>query len=58
LADDFAFCHRARQCGYRIMADTSIRLWHLGSRAFSWEEAGCPTRRYSTYHFRLSDPSR
>lgn len=56
LADDFAFCHRARQCGYRIMADTSIRLWHLGSRAFSWEEAGCPVRRYSTYHFRLSDP--
>lgn len=55
LADDFAFCHRARQCGYRIMADTSIRLWHLGSRAFSWEEAGCPMRRYSTYHFRLSD---
>lgn len=55
LADDFAFCHRARQCGYRIMADTSIRLWHLGSRVYSWEEAGGETRRYSTYHFHLID---
>jgi hypothetical protein len=30
LAEDWAFCERARQCGFRIMADTAIRLWHVG----------------------------
>src|SRR5260370_11299838 len=26
LGDDYAFCHRAREAGFRIFADTSIRL--------------------------------
>jgi len=30
LAEDYAFCQRARAAGLRIFADTSIRLWHIG----------------------------
>jgi hypothetical protein len=31
LGEDFAFCERARQAGFKIMADTTIRLGHIGS---------------------------
>jgi hypothetical protein len=55
LAEDFAFCERARQCGFRIMADTTIRLWHLGSYDYGWEEAGGPIPRFHSYRFRLAD---
>jgi len=54
LADDFAFCERARQCGYKIMADTTIRLWHIGNRQFGWEDAGSDIPRYGTYRFQLT----
>ena len=40
LAEDYAFCERARQCGFKIMADTSIRLWHIGEYSYGWEDAG------------------
>ena len=40
LAEDYAFCQRARPCGFKIMADTTIRLWHIGSHAYGWEDAG------------------
>jgi len=53
LADDFAFSERARQCGYRVMADSRLRLWHLGSYAHSWEDAGRGTTRFGTYRFHL-----
>jgi hypothetical protein len=54
LADDFALCERARQCGYKIMADTTIRLWHIGTRQFGWEDAGANVPRFGTYRFQLS----
>jgi hypothetical protein len=31
LSEHYAFCERARQCGFRVMADTTIRLEHVGS---------------------------
>jgi hypothetical protein len=55
LADDFAFCERARQCGYKIMADTSIRLFHIGSYAYGWEDAGRRVARFGNYKFHLTD---
>jgi hypothetical protein len=30
LAEDYAFCERARRAGFSVIADTSIRLWHWG----------------------------
>ncbi|MGH9173057.1 MAG: hypothetical protein ACRD1H_01800 [Vicinamibacterales bacterium] len=41
------------------MADTTVRLWHVGSYAYSWEEAGTEPRRYATYALQLGeDPER
>ena len=28
--EDLSFCWRARQCGYKIMADPRIQLGHVG----------------------------
>jgi Sulfotransferase family len=55
LADDFAFCERARQCGYKIMADTSLRLLHIGSYAYGWEDAGRNVQRFGSYRFHLNE---
>ena len=56
LAEDFAFCERARQCGYKIMADTTIRLYHYGSYGYTWEDAGTDAKRFGTYHFQVQPP--
>ena len=55
LAEDYAFCERARRCGFKIMADTSIRLQHLGTYGYSWEDAGSVKERYANYTYRLTD---
>ena len=47
----YAFCERARQCGYKIMADTSIRLWHIGEYAYGWEDAGLDRPRHDSFLF-------
>ena len=49
LAEDYAFCERARQCGFKIMADTTIRLWHIGNYAYGWEDAGMERERFGTF---------
>lgn len=38
LSEDFAFCERARKCGYPIYADTKIRLKHYGMYGYSWDD--------------------
>lgn len=54
LGEDFAFFERLRRCGYAILADTTIRLRHIGSYGYSWEDAGTEFPRYATYHFHLT----
>ncbi len=52
LSEDFSFCERARRCGYRIYADTTIRLQHIGIYGYSWEDVGGGLPRHSTYVLR------
>jgi hypothetical protein len=54
LPEDYAFCERARRCGYQIMADTAIRLWHHGSYGYTWEDAGNDKPRYETFYFNVA----
>jgi hypothetical protein len=53
LTEDFAFCHRAREAGLKIMADTTVRLWRLGSYGYGWEDAGSDPERFDTYDFHV-----
>jgi hypothetical protein len=39
LGEDFAFCWRAREAGFQILLDPSIRLAHIGRYSYSWEFA-------------------
>jgi hypothetical protein len=55
LAEDFAFSERARRSGFKIYADTSIRLWHIGSYGYGWEEAGLEPSRFATFQFDCGD---
>jgi hypothetical protein len=54
LGEDFAFCERARRCGFQIFADTSIRLQHIGIYGYSWEDVGGGLPRYRSYQLRMS----
>jgi hypothetical protein len=54
LAEDYSFCERARLSGFRIYADTSIRLWHIGWYRFGWEDAGMGLPRFSDFTLNLT----
>jgi hypothetical protein len=53
LSEDFSFCERARRCGYRIWADTTIRLQHIGIYGYSWEDLGGSLQRFPTYRLQV-----
>lgn len=55
LNEDFAFCERARQCGYVVQADTTIRLWHVGTYRYGWEDAGRDVQRFGNYTYHLNE---
>jgi hypothetical protein len=47
LAEDFAFCERARRAGHPVYADTRIRLRHFGRYGYTWEDAISERPRYA-----------
>ncbi|SIO06122.1 Methyltransferase domain-containing protein [Singulisphaera sp. GP187] len=55
LAEDYAFCQRARDCGFKIYADTTIRLWHIGTYRYGWEDAGIDRPRFPTFTLNFRD---
>lgn len=40
LGEDFAFCRRLDNCGIKIIADTSLRLAHIGKQRHRWQPDG------------------
>jgi hypothetical protein len=38
--EDYSFCRRARDAGIPIVADTRVRVAHVGAYGYQWEEAG------------------
>lgn len=56
LAEDYAFCERARQSGFQIFADTSIRLWHIGMYRYGWEDAGIDRPRFNSFTLNFGEP--
>ena len=57
LAEDYSFCERARRCGLCILADTTIRLWHVGTYRYGWEDAGRDVERFANYTFHDTTPT-
>lgn len=55
LAEDYAFCERARRCGIPTFADTAVRLWHVGYYRYGWEDAGMDRPRFSSFTMSFRD---
>jgi hypothetical protein len=53
LSEDYAFCERARRAGHPVIADTRIRLQHVGRYGYSWEDAIGDRQRYANVKMRL-----
>ncbi len=54
-SDDYSFCRRAREAGYRVFADTRQRVGHIGLHTFHLEDmAGRPLLK----HLRLAQEPR
>jgi hypothetical protein len=49
MAEDYAFVNRAKQCGYRILADTTLRLGHIGSYEYAWEDVGLERKKFDRF---------
>ena len=52
LGEDYAFCHRAREAGIRVVADPGIRLTHYGQ--YGWTVEDCLHKKPSLPRVRLS----
>jgi hypothetical protein len=53
LTEDYSFCDRARGCGHKVMTDTTIRLAHIGSYGYCWDN-GKP--QGGTFRFVIKAP--
>lgn len=38
LGEDFSFCIKASNCGYKIYLDSSVKLGHIGKYTYDWED--------------------
>ena len=52
LSEDFSFCYRARVAGHRVMADTRVRLGHIGTYVYTVEDAGRDRVLHPSFRFR------
>jgi hypothetical protein len=48
LSEDYSLCYRARQAGFRIVADTSIKLGHAGRKVHTWDDL-VPSQRLDSF---------
>jgi len=55
LCEDYAFEERARQSGHHIHVDTRLRIGHVGTYGYTWEEAGGLMSRHPRYRFVFGD---
>lgn len=53
LAEDYAFCERARRAGHPVFADTRLRLSHVGRYGYTWEDAMGERPRYANVKMQL-----
>jgi hypothetical protein len=44
LSEDWAFCHRARELGYRVFCDSTVKLGHIGPKVYDWDDFFKPAK--------------
>jgi hypothetical protein len=58
LEGDYAFCERARAVGVDVVADTRVRVLHVGAYAYGWEEASRDVERFDDFTVTLVEGER
>ncbi len=53
---DYSFSERARLSGFKIWADTRIRLWHVGWYSYGWEDVGIDWPRFDSFTLNFGVP--
>lgn len=38
LSEDYAFCSRASDAGFEVLADTTVKLGHVGRHVWTWDD--------------------
>lgn len=38
LSEDWEFCHRARDLGFKVWNDTTVKLGHIGDKIYDWDD--------------------
>lgn len=38
LSEDWAFCERARELGFKVWLDTTIKVGHIGPKVYDWDD--------------------
>ena len=44
LSEDWSFCEKARQLGFRVWCDTTIKLHHIGLKTYDWDDFLMPKK--------------
>lgn len=61
LSEDWYFCDKARELGYSIWCDTTIKLGHVGPYEYTWDDVADfrnnPKKIYDAIVFNSSSPS-
>ncbi len=52
LSEDFSFCNRAKQAGFKVMADTTIKVGHIGKKTYTWDDL-LPDANLDSIHVEL-----
>lgn len=55
LSEDYSFCHRARQVGLSPVADTRLKIGHIGRHAFTWDNFALA--QYEAMEFSIDVPA-
>lgn len=51
LGEDFSFCKYAKQCGYEIYVDSTIKLTHYGKYGYTWEDLAYKKKKISSLRY-------
>lgn len=54
LSEDYSFCLRAKMAGFQVLADTTIKLGHVGRYSYTWDEFA-PRRPFES--LQLGEPA-
>ncbi len=57
LSEDYSFTHRAKEAGFIPMADTTIRVGHIGRKEYTWDDLTWSPERLESLEIAIGESS-